>query len=181
MGYNYTTLTKAANTFPGLSKFFFCELSGFASIAEPASSATQIISGDHTFPSGEGWKTAYIIPEKHTGKASTAGTLGSQTLKHEFEIFIPGIDAWTLDFVKQALNDTFITLHRDADCSNPLMYQLGNACRGVRMTSDLSIGTFEPTGEKGFTMKCTWAGIMYLYGGAMTMQPDIVISITYTP
>lgn len=178
MGYN--TLTKAANYFPGLSTFFFSELSSFDVLADPLADS-QLISGDHTFVSGEGWKKAYIISEKHTGKATTAGSLGSQTLKYEMEVFIPGIDEPVLDFIKNALNDQFITMHRDADCSNPMLYQIGNACRGARMTCDMVIGTFEPTGEKGFTCKFIWAGIMYLYTGVMTMQPEISISITYNP
>lgn len=166
MGYN--SIDKAANHDPGLSMFLFSELDAFYSIAVPHSDDTQVIVDDHRFITGEGWKVAYIIPEKHTGKATTVGPLGSQTLKNEFDIFIPGIDDATLNFVRACLNDRFITLHRDADCSNPLLYQLGNACKPARFTCDMSIGTFEPTGEKGFTMKVTWAGIMYLYAGVIT-------------
>ena len=166
---SYNTLTKAANHDPGLSDFFFCELSAFL-VLQDADPGTQTISATHTFTSPEGFKKAFIIPEKHTGKASTVGSLGSQTLKNEFEIFIPGIDDATLVFVKNAINDTFITIHTDADCDNPQKYQLGNACKPERMTSDMSIGTFEPTGEKGFMMKVTWAGIPYIYAGAITMK-----------
>lgn len=167
---SYNTLTKPLNHFPGLSDFFFCELSVFDTIADVAAPGGQTISDTHTFTMGEGFKKAFIIPEKHTGKASTAGTLGSQTLKNEFEVFIPGIDDATLTFIKNALNDVFITIHTDADCDNPQKYQLGNACRGVRMTCDLTIGTFEPTGDKGFTCKFTWAGIPYIYDGAVTLK-----------
>ena len=169
---SYTSLTAAANHDPGLSAFLFSEIEAFYSIAMPVSDDTQVIVDDHVFIAGEGWKVAYIIPEKHTGKATTVGSLGSQTLKNEFEIFIPGADDATLMFVKQCLNDRFITLHRDADCDNPLLYQLGNACKPARMTCDMEIGTFEPTGEKGFNIKVTWPGVIYLYAGAITFPSD---------
>ncbi|MBS1684769.1 MAG: hypothetical protein JSS76_08445 [Bacteroidetes bacterium] len=178
MGYN--TLTKPLNLMPGLSKFLFCEKSAFSTIA-PAIPGSQIIGADHTFPSGEGWKTAYIIVDEHTGKAATAGNKGSQTLKNEFSVFLPGIDDATLSFVKKALNDEFITLHKDADCDNPLWLQLGDECKGATMTCDLEIGTTAPDGRKGYILKFTWPGIMYIYTGQITYQPVMSLLLTYNP
>ncbi|MBS1684753.1 MAG: hypothetical protein JSS76_08365 [Bacteroidetes bacterium] len=167
---SYNTLLKPDNLAPGLTAFYFCEKEAFLAL-QSATAGTQTISTTHTFPAGEGFKTGYVQPDSHTGKAATAGNKGSQTLKNEFQVFLPGINDANLTFVKQALNGEFITLHKDADCDNPLILQLGNDCKGAILTAALEIGTTEPNGQKGFMLTFTWPGIMYIYEGAITMKP----------
>ena len=173
-------MAKPQNIQPGLTKFWFCEKSAFSNIATHNPNS-QIIYGNHTFPAGEGWKTAYILKDKHTGKGTTIGTKGAAVVKMEMEVFLPGIDDATLSFVKRAINDEFITLHKDSDCEYPLVYQLGDECVGATVTCDLSIGTIEPNGEKGFTLKFSYNNLLWIYPGVITPQPNVSLSFTYNP
>jgi hypothetical protein len=41
--------------------------------------------------------------------------------------------------------------------------QLGNECRPAEIDGSYTLGTFEPTGEKGIFLKVKWTGIPYIY------------------
>ena len=174
MGYGH--IIKPVNPpMPGLSDFYYAPISEFTSLKKPVGPFTDIgdeqtISQTHTLDNG--FYKAYLIKEKHEGKGSTVGTIGSKTLLNEFKIFIPGFDAKRLEIVKKLLNEELITLHRDSDCDNGYYIQQGTACRPVRVDAEYTTGTIEPNGEKGFILTCKYVGIPYIYSGTVTIASD---------
>lgn len=160
---------------PGLSAFYYAPVGEFTSIKKPVAPFTEIgdtqkITQTHTLENG--FYRAYIIKQRHSGKGSTVGSIGSKTMLNEYQVFIPGIDAKRLEIVKKMLNDEFITLHRDSDCDNGFYLQLGTECRPVYFDAEYTTGTIEPNGEKGFILTAKWAGVPYIYSGTVTIAGD---------
>lgn len=172
---NYDHILKpTTNLEPGLTDFLIGIQSQMSSIKKPLAPFTnpgdsQTITETHLFTDPYGFYRAYQVKQKHEGKGDSAGSLGSKTLANEFTVFMPGIDATRLEFVKALQNEDLLTLHRDSDCDNEQWLQLGNECRPATAEVSYTTGTYEPTGEKGFIIKIKWTGIPYVYAGTITI------------
>lgn len=164
----YAHVTKPASVEPGLSDFLIGIKSEFTTIQKPVAPFTnpgdsQTIVSAHVPVATKGFYRCYIDKKKHTGKGDQAGTFGSKTLANEYDVFLPGFDAVRLELVKNLMNEEVITLHRDANCDLDTFIQLGNECRPAEIDGSYTLGTFEPTGEKGIFLKVKWTGIPYIY------------------
>jgi hypothetical protein len=170
---NYAHIAKPAiNPEPGFSDFFFIPTAELETIRKPtapftAPGDTQTIKTAHVPVDGKGAYRVYQLKEKHTAKGDTAGSFGSKTLKNEVDLFMPGFDAERLEFVKSILNEYVLTWSRDANCDLDTLIQYGNECRPAEIDANYTIGTFEPTGEKGFFLKVKWTGIPYVYAATL--------------
>ncbi len=165
----YDHITKTTGSIePGLSDFLIGLISEFTTISAPTPPFTNpgdevAIASAHVPAATKGFYRCYQVKEKHTGKGDPVGSTGAKTLNNEFNIFMPGFDKVQMEFVKNAMNEEWLTLHRDADCSENKWIQLGDECRPAKIEFNYTLGTFEPTGEKGFFGKVMWVGIPKFY------------------
>jgi hypothetical protein len=174
---NYAHLEQNKTVEPGFSDFRIGVLSEFLSIKKPEAPFTNPgdevkITDSHTFETDKGFYRIYQVKKRHGGKGDPTGTFGAKTLLNEIDVFIPGINAVQMEWVKNIINEEILTLHRDSDCAQDQWIQLGDACRPAEIDINYTTGTYEPTGEKGFFGKIKWTGIPKFYEGTITMAPE---------
>lgn len=175
MAITYGHLNKpVVNPEPGYSDFFFIPIKELVTVRKPVApflvpGDTQTIKLAHVPAAGKGAYRIYQVKDKHTGKGTTAGNKGSKTMANEANIFMPGFDAERLELVKALLNEDVLTWHRDANCDLDLLIQMGNDCRPASIEWNYEIGTFEPTGDKGFFGTVKWTGIPYVYAAVLPL------------
>lgn len=160
---------------PGLSDFYIGIVSEFTSIAKPtapfANKGDEVrIQTAHVPKTNCGFYRVYQVKKRHQGKGDPAGAFGAKTLVHEYEVFVPGVDPITTEFVKNIINKEVFTLHRDSDCANPQVIQLGDECRPAEIDANYTTGTIEPSGEKGYILKVKWVGIQKFYEAAIPLD-----------
>lgn len=174
----YTHLAKTTSSIePGFSDFLVGIVSEFDTIETPTAPFTNPgdevrIQGDHVPATDKGFYRIYQIKKKHTGKGDPTGTFGAKTFANEYDVFIPGMDAVQLEWVKNIMNEEVITLHRGVDCGETKWIQLGDGCKPAEIDVNYTVGTFEPTGELGFFAKVKWTGIPKFYEGVVPYAPD---------
>lgn len=153
---------------PGFSDFLVGVISQFTTIQKVISPAVNpgdevTIDTAHVPVATKGFYRIYQIKNKHTGKGDPTGAFGAKTLKNEYDVFIPGFDKVQMEWVKNIMNEEIFTLHRDVNCETDKWIQLGDGCKPAEIDINYTIGTFEPTGEKGFFGKVKWTGIPKFY------------------
>jgi hypothetical protein len=175
---NYTHIAQNKVVEPGLSDFLLGLLSDFTTIQKPAAPFSNPgdevrIKTAHVPATDKGFIRCYQVKQRHTGKGDPAGTFGAMSLNNEYDIFMPGFSPEQMEFVKNSMNDEWMTLHRNSDCDNDYWVQLGDACRPARIEWNYTLGTFEPTGEKGFFGKVKWYGIPKFYEATVPYAPAV--------
>lgn len=163
---------------PGLSDFYIGLVSDFTTIQKPTAPFTApgdevTIKTAHVPVTDRGFLRVYQDKKRHSGKGDPIGTSNARTFNNEFDVFIPGVDKVTMEWVKKAMRSQIITLHRDADCDNPQIIQLGDGCKNAEIEINYTTGTFEPTGEKGFFGKVKWVGIPKFYEATIPIAVPI--------
>lgn len=165
----YTHIAKTTESVePGLSDFLIGILKDFTTIAKPTPPFTNpgdevAIVTAHVPVATKGFLRCYQVKEKHTAKGDAVGSAGARTLQNTASIFIPGFDKIQMELVKNLMNEEIMTLHRDADCSDTKWIQFGDECRPAKFSANYTLGTFEPTGEKGIFAEIMWTGIPKFY------------------
>lgn len=175
----YTHVAKSTNIVPGLSDFLFSLFSDWDTIAKPVppfltpGASLEIVDAHVPF-TDNGFKRAYQVPEKHTGKGDPVGSIGAKVWKNEYNIFIPGFDSVIAEFGANIMNEEIITLHRDANCDVNTWIQLGDECQKARMEINYTLGTIGPEGEKGLFAKVFWTGIPKFYKATVAYAAETV-------
>jgi len=150
MGKYYKQNAFKASTESGLAEFLFAPVSEFSAIQVAPSTGTSAgetaeITTAHTFTaSNDGFVKAKTDNRMHSIDFKDAGELGSKvstsTAKVRFKF---GSEAEMLEFVREAKNDEFITLHKTAKCGDGMYMQLGCACQGATISFDGKTGTLK--------------------------------------
>lgn len=162
---------------PGHSPvLLFAETKEFTVIAAAPSTGTVegetvIITDDHTFPVGEGFKelTGYRDGIMIEGQAS--GDIGFQVEENVLKTFIVGDYAKLKEKVKNMKGKGFILLYRDPECNSLRLQQLGCKCDPAvlknfkRMTGDKTKG-----GKKGIELEFSCAETPFDYEGLVTYK-----------
>lgn len=170
--YNYGNISKAGTVKPGSCEILVAPLSYFSSIAVPtahtAAGESKTISDDHAFNVGKHFfKFLGNVKPKNTGKGSTVGEQGSQTMKWEVSVPVGGLSAPLLEFIDGGLNEDFIVLVADGcACGVDTDGYLQLGCEKVpcKLTVDGDLGTIDG-GFKGATLKFEAYGVPNVYTG----------------
>ena len=172
----YKQDTFSGATESGLGEFLFAPVSDFDTIEVAPSSGTSAgetaeITTAHTFNNaGDGFIKGKTDNRMHSIEFKDAGELGSKvstsTAKVRFKF---GSDSEMLEFVKNAKNDEFITLHKTAKCGDGMYMQLGCACQGATFTFDGKTGTLKD-GSKFIEATVEYFGEPVMYSASVDMK-----------
>ena len=153
---------KAQGANPGYGNLLLAEPKNFTSIAAAPSSGTvegmlRIITDDHTFPVGKGFRTLTLYRGDSSTEGSFPGDAGFKTNQYGAKGFLVGDDPATREFAEQIKNKGVILLQTSADCTDTRILQHGCACSPV-VVKDVkySSGTRISGGKKGYelTFEC---------------------------
>lgn len=163
---------------PGHSpELLFAEVREFTTIAAPpsvgvAEGDTVIITADHIFPVGKGFKKMTGYRDGVMLDGSSSGDVGFQSEENVLKTFVVGDYAELKEKVKNLKNKAFILLFRDPDCNSGRLQQLGCKCDPVvlksfkRMSGDKTKG-----GKKGVEIEFSCTEAPFDYEGLVTIQP----------
>ncbi len=174
----YINLKSPQNTGSGVAdSFLWAPIEDFTNIAcwtapvsaSPGSDA--IITDDHTFSAGKGFREFVCAPFKNHLDAATIGEVGSQKLDETLEVILAGSYPEQHEFIKNAMNKPGIVLVKDGNCSADMWYQIGCDCIYAWMTTEFKTGTLKD-GQKGYIVKFSSPSeAIYTYAGTVTKQP----------
>jgi|GEM_PF-2586894 len=160
---------------PGYGNLLVAEPKNFTSIAvAPASTTTEgglrIISDDHTFPAGKGFRTLTMYRGDTSTDGSFPGDPGFKTNQYGAKGFLVGDDPATREFAEQLKNKGVILLQTSADCSDTRILQHGCSCSPTVVKDvKFSSGSRISGGKKGYeiTFECM---DIFDYQGVVTEQ-----------
>ena len=147
------------------------EIDWFTSLAVPTGNTNYgddcIITGDHVFASGKGFREIYISNRASKLMAKYMGGQDTRAVKPELEAFMPKINPVTCTFFSE--NKGYVLLVPDIDCSSKRWIQLGTKCRAAEIPPDsveMTTGTAETNEEAGHKFKVDWFGQrIFFYDG----------------
>lgn len=153
------------------------ELPWFTTLVSPTGSTNygdpSIITGDHVFATGKGFRTIYISNRASKLIAKYMGGQDTRAVKAELEAFMPAINPVTTTFFSE--NKRYVVLIPNIDCSSTRWIQLGTKCRGAEIPPDsveMTTGTAETNEEAGHKFKVDWfGGRILFYDGDTPLYP----------
>lgn len=150
---NYANITTTRpNVDPGFKpQVYFNQLSEITTWQYPTGAGTTLgdkisIAVAHTWATGKGaWQWATKIGSVSLTK-ETGGDEGTKTDTWVLTFMVLGVDAATIEQMKNLLNDQLVFWVKDANClvSN-YYYQLGDECNPVTVENTFASGTNLPT------------------------------------
>lgn len=162
---------------PGHSPvLLFAEVGEFTTIAAAPNTGTVegetvIITADHTFPVGKGFKKMTGYRDGVMLEGSSSGDIGFQSEENVLKTFVVGDYAELKEKVKNMKNKAFILLFKDPQCNSGRYQQLGCQCDPAvlksfkRMSGDKTKG-----GKKGMEIEFSCTESPFDYEGVVTLK-----------
>lgn len=159
-------------------EILIAEIGWLITIATPTAPFTNygdesLISGNHVFDTGKGFRKAYISNRSSELLADYFGDQDTRSVMPKISAFMPGINPVTTTFFAE--NKGYLVLVPDIDCAATRFVQIGTACRpaeipasGVKMKG----GKAESNDPRGHEFEINgFAPRMYFYEGTVTIYP----------
>ena len=140
---NHITKPTGKNA-PGVGfELYACPIKDFTLIAEPPDTETTpgediVITDDHTFTGGKGFRKIYTTPRSGEVNHTQAGDIDSMGMNGEFNGFSPGINEALFSLLSK--DEDLIVLVKDSNCSTARYWQLGTSCLPAKIMGSESAG-----------------------------------------